>query len=95
MQIVKLVFLDSLKCAISIDMRHNITSGQRHVKNLTRKNDVKKLVKTGSNNSLTEMKRMHLLYCILNVILFIVHYTKVYNATQESNRTNTKYFMRF
>ena len=45
MQIVKLVFLDSLKSALSHDMHHNVTSGQTHVENMTRKNDIKNVLK--------------------------------------------------
>ena len=54
MQIVKLVFSDSLKCALSHDIRHHLKFGRRHVENLIRKNDVLLdfRVKTGSSNLL-------------------------------------------
>ena len=45
MQIVKLVFLDSLKCALSHDIYHNLIFGRRHVEHLTRKKDVKNWLK--------------------------------------------------
>ena len=45
MQIVKLVLLDSLKCAFSNDIRHYLIFGQRHVENLIQKNDVKNVLK--------------------------------------------------
>ena len=64
---VKLVFSDSLKCALSHDIYHNLIFSWRHVENLTRKKDSQKQVKTGSNNLLIEMKGMFLLYCILNI----------------------------
>ena len=37
MQMVKLVFSDSLKCALSRDIYHNLIFRRRHVENLTRK----------------------------------------------------------
>ena len=45
MQMVKLVFSDSLICAITHDLRHNFLFGRRHVENLTRKKDVKNWLK--------------------------------------------------
>ena len=45
MQIVKLVFSDSLKCALSHDIRHHLKFGRRHVENLIRKNDVQNVLK--------------------------------------------------
>ena len=45
MQMVKLVFSDSLICAISLDIRHNFLFGQGHVENLTRRKDVKNWLK--------------------------------------------------
>ena len=71
MQMVKLVFSDSLICAISRDIRHNFLFGRRHVKKFDPKKRRQKLVKTGSSNLLIEMKRMLLLYCILNIIFLL------------------------
>ena len=45
MQMVKLVFSDSLKCALSHDVYHNLIFSRRHVENLTRKKDVKNWLK--------------------------------------------------
>ena len=42
--LVKLVFSDSLKCALSHDIYHNLIFSRRHVENLTRK-DVKNWLK--------------------------------------------------
>ena len=38
---VKLVFSDSLKCALSHDIYHNLIFSRRHGENLTRKNTSK------------------------------------------------------
>ena len=45
MQMVKLVFSDSLKCDLSHDIYLNIIFSRRHVENLTRKKDVKNWLK--------------------------------------------------
>ena len=45
MQMVKLVFSDSLKCALSHDIHHNLIFSRRHVQNLARKKDVKNWLK--------------------------------------------------
>ena len=45
MQMVELVFSDSLKCALSHDIHHNLIFSRRHVENLTRKKDVKNWLK--------------------------------------------------
>ena len=91
---VKLVFSDSLKCALSHDIYHNLIFSRRHVEKLARKK-TSKTGKTGSSNLWTEMKRMLLLYCISNIIFFIVHYMKVIHGKKQSNRTSTKNFKRF
>ena len=91
---VKLVFSDSLKCALSHDIYHNLIFSRRHVENLTRKK-TSKLVKTGSSNLLTEMKRYAFALLYFKYNLSFVHHIKVIHAKKHSNRTSTKNFKRF
>ena len=71
MQMVKLVFSDSLICAISHNIRHNFPIWSETCRKFDPKKRRQKLVKTESSNLLIEMKRMLLLYCILNIICLL------------------------
>ena len=58
MQIVILVFLDSLRCALSHNICHYRIFGRRHIGNLIRR---QKRVKTGSTNLLREINYFYII----------------------------------
>ena len=45
MQMMKLMFSNSLKCALSHNICHYLIFGRRHIENLIQKNDVKNALK--------------------------------------------------